>query len=340
MRSMTHITKDIAIIGAGPSGLFTIFEAGMLGYSCAIIDSLPQAGGQLTELYPEKPIYDIPGYPSILAGELANKLKEQAAPFDPAYVLGDAAASAARTEDGFSLQAGDTTVGAKVIVIAAGGGLFAPRKPVLEGLSDFEGKSVFYAVKDKQKFADKTITIAGGGDSAVDWAVALAPIAKHVHVVHRREDFRAAEETVSQMKALAEEGKITLHTSSQVKALSGTEGELESLTLAPFKQDEITLESDALLCFYGLKPELGPIANWGIELDEMKKISVDPATMKTNVDGILAIGDMCNYPGKLSLILTGFAEGAIAAKTAQSLIDPDKKFKLVYSTSKGVPENS
>lgn len=337
---MTHLEKDIAIIGAGPSGLFTVFEAGMLGYSCAVVDSLPQAGGQLTELYPEKPIYDIPGYPTILAGELAEKLLEQAAPFAPTYVLGSPATALKRTEAGFELTAGATTIHAKVLVIAAGGGMFAPRKPALENLEDFEASSIFYAVKDKQAFAGKTLAIAGGGDSAVDWAVALAPLAKHVHVIHRRDDFRAAEETVSQMKDLAAKGLITIHTGCQLKDLHGKNGALNTLTLARFKEDDYQIEAENLLCFFGLKPELGPLESWGLELDPSKKIAVDPATMATNQTGILAIGDMCIYPGKLSLILTGFAEAALAAKTAQQLINPEKKFKLIYSTSKGVPENN
>lgn len=332
----TH-NVDIAVIGAGPAGLFTVFEAGFLGYTCAVMDSLPQVGGQLAELYPEKPIYDIPGHPTILAGELVEKLKEQIAPYAPQFVLNSPVDEVVRTENGFSLHAAENTVNAKVIVIAAGGGVFTPRKPAIERLEEFEATSVFYAVKNKSQFDGKELVIAGGGDSAVDWAVALAESAKHVHVVHRRADFRAAEDTVQKMHNLAKAGKITLHTPCQMKAVDGAGGQLQKVVIKNFEGEQTEIAADALLCFFGLLPTLGPIEKWGVDLAQ-KKITVNPATMQTNQKGILAVGDIADYTGKISLILVGFAEAAIAAKTAQSLIDPDKKFKLVYSTSKGVPQ--
>ena len=332
---MTTHSTDIAIIGAGPSGLFMVFEAGFLGYKCTVIDSLPEVGGQLAALYPEKPIYDIPGYPSILAGELVEKLVEQAAPYDPTYLLNNPVTDLEETEDGFRLKSGDETVEAKVIVLAGGGGVFTPRKPKLEHLEEFEENCISYAVKQKDQFKDQNIVIAGGGDSAADWAVELAKIVKHVHVVHRRPDFRAAEETVRQMHELAENGNITLHTPSQLKELIGENGQLSHIKIADFDENQTTLEADHLLCFFGLIPALGAVADWGLEL-ESKKICVTQSTASTNKKGILAIGDIAAYEGKIPLILTGFSEAAIAAKTAQSIIDPDKKFKVVYSTSKGV----
>jgi len=332
---MNDYKTDILVIGAGPAGLFSVFEAGMMGYKCIVVDSLPQTGGQLTELYPEKPIYDIPGFLTILAGELAANLKEQADQFKPTYLLNEMVEGLEKTEEGFVATAGENKIECKVVFIAAGGGMFSPRKPPLENLSDYENKSVFYAVKNKQQFTGKKVAIAGGGDSAVDWAVELSPIAKEVHVIHRREDFRAAEETVAKMHELAKNGNVKLHTSNQLKELHGENGELSSITLASIKEDDKNLKADSLLCFFGLKPTLGALENWGLTI-EKKKVIVEPVTMKTNVNGILCFGDMAHYEGKMELILTGFAEAANACKTAQHIINPEKKFKLIYSTSKGV----
>lgn len=328
-------TADIAIIGAGPVGLFTVFEAGYLGYSCAVLDSLPEIGGQLTALYPEKPIYDIPGCPSILAGELIDRLAEQAAPFAPQYILGDPVNDIKKTNDGFELIAGGKKIHAKVICIAGGMGVFTPRKPPLPHLEEFEAHSVHYAVREKSRFAGKTLVIAGGGDSAADWAVELASLAEHIHLVHRRDEFRAADATVKRIYALADEGKITLHTFSQLKAIEGDAGHLKKVTISHMNEGDRTVDADDLLCFFGLAPSLGPIASWGVDIAG-KKVAVKAETMETTQPGILAVGDITDYPGKLDLILTGFAEAAIAAKTAQGIIDPDKKFKLIYSTSKGV----
>ena len=333
---MPHpVTTDIAIIGAGPVGIFTVFEMGLLGYRCVLLDSLAQAGGQLTELYPEKPIYDIPGFPTVLAGEIITHLQAQAAPFKPQYLLGEAVSHLSGQAGAFALHAGEHTVHAKVVVIAAGAGVFSPRKPPLPNLAEFEGKSVFFAVKNKQQLAGKTVVIAGGGDSATDWAVELHRLGAQVHLVHRRDDFRGAPATVDQLRQLAAAGKIHLHTPYQVSALHGTAGQLTHVTLTDLNGQAQSCAADALLCFFGLAPSLGPIAQWGLQTTS-KKVVVDPATMATTTAGILAVGDITDYPGKLDLILTGFAEAAIAAKTAQSLIDPQKKFKLVYTTSSGV----
>jgi thioredoxin reductase (NADPH) len=328
---MKKTAVDIAIIGAGPSGLFMVFEAGFLGYRCAVIDALPQTGGQLTELYPEKPIYDIPGHPEILAGDLIKKLEQQAAPFAPTYLLGAPVQTLEKTEDGFILETRNAQVTAKVVIIAGGNGMFTPRKPALENLDAFEETSLFYAVRDKEPFRNQEVAIAGGGDSAADWAVELASIARHVHVVHRRADFRAAEATVNKMRALVKEEKMTLHTQTQLHGLQGENGQLNSLTIADMDGKLTTLHASRLLCCFGLAPNPGPFASWGLKLDG-KQIATDPITQKTNIDGILAIGDMARYEGKMGLILVGFAEAALAAKTAQSLIDPDKKFRLQYST--------
>lgn len=334
---MKTFETDIAVIGSGPVGLFTVFEAGMAGYSCCVIDSLDEIGGQLSALYPEKPIYDIPGHPKVLAQELVQKLEAQAAPFKPEYVLGHAVSTFEKDENGhFTLTAGENTIKARSVCLAAGGGMFAPRKPPLDNIEQFEGESVFYAVRGKERFKDEVIVIAGGGDSAADWAVELAAIAKHVHVIHRRAQFRAAEETVKQLHDLAENGNITIHTPCQLKGLNGEGKKLEQVTIADLDGNETTIDASKLLCFFGISPSLGPVANWGLDMDK-KVVNVDPTTMKTNIDGICAAGDIAGYGHKLHLILTGFAESALAIKTLQGYMDPDKKFKVQFSTSKGVP---
>lgn len=331
-----HIT-DIAVIGAGPVGLFMIFEAGFLGYKCAVIDSLPEIGGQLSALYPEKPIYDIPGFPSVLAGELIANLEKQAEPFSPSYFLGYPVSTVEKQADGtFFVQAGPQQIQAKVVIIAGGMGVFTPRRPPLADLEKYENTSVFYAVRDRSKLNGKRLVIAGGGDSAADWAVELAPHAAHVDVIHRRDSFRAADDTVRKMHELRDAGKITIHTPYQLHSLEGEGAQIKHVTVADTEGNTRTLEADTLLCFFGLSPALGPITEWDIDLNG-KKISVVPDTMQTTQEGILAIGDITDYPGKLDLILTGFAEAAIAAKTAQGIISPEKRFKLVYTTSRGLP---
>ncbi|MCA3243810.1 MAG: NAD(P)/FAD-dependent oxidoreductase [Alphaproteobacteria bacterium] len=342
---MADFTTDVAIIGAGPSGLFMVFEAGFLGYRAVVLDSLPQVGGQLAALYPEKPIYDVPGHPHILAGDLVAKLQQQAAPYQPTYLLHEAVTDLYALPDdaGFLLtRAGGQTVQARVVVVAGGGGLFAPRKPAgLANLAAYEATgSVAYAITNKAKFADQTIVLAGGGDSAVDWAVELAShpthAAAHVHVVHRRAEFRAAEATVAQMLALADQGKITLHTPYELKELHGPNGHLERLTLADPNGVTRAVEASALVCCFGLQPQAGALESWNLGL-ERGIIPVDRTTMQTRRPGLLCIGDMAGYEGKVPLILTGFAEAAVAAKTCQAILNPEKKFKVQYSTSKGVP---
>lgn len=328
---MEKIERDVAIIGAGPSGLFAVFECGFLGYSSVVIDALPQAGGQLAALYPEKPIYDIPGYPDILAGELVEKLQQQIAPFHPVYTLGHPVDALEEADGTFTLRTKKAEIQAKVVIIAGGHGMFTPRKPQLDNLATYEDSGcVQYAITNKAQLAGKNVVIAGGGDSAVDWANLLADTANHVHVVHRRPDFRAAEASVQQMH---QHHNVSLHTPFQLHALEGTEGQLASVTIKNAASDATeVLTADHLLCFFGMAPNPGPFADWGLTL-EGKRIQTEPVTQKTTRHGILAIGDMAAYPGKMGLILVGFAEAAQAAKAVQSIIDPDKKFKLQYSTS-------
>ncbi len=338
---MPDFTTDVAIIGAGPAGLFMVFEAGFMGYKAVVLDSLPQVGGQLTALYPEKPIYDAPGHPYILAADLIKNLQQQAAPYQPTYLLHEAVTDLQELPDntGFMLtRANGQTVQAKVVIIAGGGGLFAPRKPAgLANLPEFEASgAVSYAITHKAKFTGQTIVIAGGGDSAVDWAIELASLAQHVHVVHRRTDFRAAEASLAQLQAHVQAGQVTLHTPTEIAALHGEDGHLTSLTLTDPNGQPTTLAATALVCCFGLQPQVGALEGWDLGL-ERGTITVDRTTMQTRRKGLLCIGDMAAYEGKVPLILTGFAEAAVAAKTCQALIHPEKKYKVQYSTSKGVP---
>jgi len=338
-KAMRNHQTDVAIIGAGPSGLFMVFEAGFLGYRAVVMDALPQVGGQLAALYPEKPIYDIPGHPAILAGQLVEQLATQCAPYNPTYLLGEPVEHVeGDAATGFTLKTANHTVQARAIVIAGGGGMFTPRKPAqLENLGHFEASgAVRYAITQKHGLAGQVVVLAGGGDSAVDWAVELAGIASHVHVVHRRNDFRAAEATVEEMRRLVEKGKITLHTPCQLSALEGDAGHLRAVTVTNLEGEQARIEATQLVCCFGLAPNVGPMENWGLGL-ERGIVPVERATMQTNRPGLLCIGDMAGYEGKVALILTGFAEAAVAAKTIQSIINPEKKFKVQYSTSKGVP---
>ncbi len=333
-----RLVADVAIIGAGPSGLFMVFEAGFLGYKAVVLDALPQVGGQLAALYPEKPIYDVPGHPAILAGELVEKLKTQCAPYEPTYLLGEPVLDLIDQNGTFTLKTASHTVEARAVVIAGGGGMFTPRKPTqLSNLAEFEAThSVRYAITQKHELAGQQVVLAGGGDSAVDWAVELAHIAGHVHVVHRRADFRAAEATVAEMMRLVDAGKITLHTPYQLQELKGTDGKLESVALADLDGNIREVQASQLVCCFGLAPNVGPMADWGLGL-ERGIVPVDRTTMMTNRKGLLCIGDMAGYEGKVALILTGFAEAAVAAKTLQALLNPERKFKVQYSTSKGIP---
>jgi thioredoxin reductase (NADPH) len=328
---------DVAIVGAGPVGLFAVFECGMLGLTSAVIDALETAGGQCAALYPEKPIFDIPGYPVIDAAGLVAKLEEQAAPFKPRLVLGRRVEALARDGvDWLLTTAAGEAVRARAVFVAAGAGAFGPNRPPLAHLADYEGKSVFYLVKRREDFRGKRVVIAGGGDSAVDWALSLAEVA-HVAVVHRREKFRAAPESVARLKALAAAGKVELVVPFQLAALVGKGGGvLTAVTVEDFDGRRRDLPADVLLPLFGLAASLGPIAEWGVAL-ERHQIAVDPASCETNQPGIYAIGDVAAYPGKLKLILTGFAEAARAAHSAYHRCRPGAALHWEYSTTKGVP---
>lgn len=330
---------DAVIIGAGPVGLFAVFELGMLGIKSHLVDALDEAGGQCTALYPEKPIYDIPGFPRIDAGQLIANLEEQARPFHPVHHLGQQVTGiAGDAETGFTVTTSKgVAIACKVIVIAAGGGAFGPNRPPLAGLDAYEGKSVFYLIKRREDFRDRRIVIGGGGDSAVDWAVSLAPIAAKVYVVHRRDKFRAAPEMVRRLHDLAEAGSIELVTPFQLAGLDGTDGQLTAIRVKDLDGNERVLEADRLLPFYGLANTLGPIADWGLDLHK-HQVTVDSATCETSRPGIYAIGDIADYPGKLKLILQGFADAAAAAHAAHGRVFPDRALHFEYSTTKGVTE--
>ena len=330
------ITTDVAIIGAGPAGLFAVFECGMLKMRCVLIDTLEATGGQCGALYPEKPIYDVPAYPSILAGELIERLEAQAAPFTPVKLLAQRVDALARDGEGFVLTtSAGNTVHAKAVLIAAGAGAFGPNRPPLEGLAAYEATgAVRYMVSRREEFRGKRVVIAGGGDSAVDWALSLKDLA-HVTMVHRRPKFRAAPESAAQLEAAAAAGQIEMAVPYQLHGLEGAEGRLSAVVLATLKGEEKRVEADHLLAFFGLSMELGPIADWGLGL-EKHHIVVQAATCETNIPGIHAIGDIATYPGKLKLILQGFSEAAMAAHAIHPRVFPGEALHFEYSTSKGV----
>lgn len=328
---------DIAVIGAGPVGLFAVFEAGMLKMRCHVIDALDATGGQCTALYPEKPIYDIPGHPAIAAGDLIDRLVEQAAPFVPVYHLSQQVETLAAIDGGFRLTtSAGLTLEAKAVFVAGGCGAFGPNRPPLAGIESYEGKSLFYFVKRKDELRGKRVVIAGGGDSAVDWAIALAGTAARVSVVHRRDKFRAAPESAKRLRDLAESGAIELVVPYQLDGLEGADGQLSAVVVKDLDGKTRHLAADILLPFFGLSMNLGPIAKWGLSL-ERNHIAVTPSTCATSVPGIFAIGDIANYPGKLKLILSGFAEAALAAHAAYPLVHPGEALHFEYSTTSGVP---
>jgi len=331
-------TRDVAIIGAGPVGLFAVFECGMMGMSCHVIDSLPEIGGQCNALYPEKPIYDIPAYPMIEAGKLIENLQAQAEPFKPLYHLNQQVVSLSNNDAIWSVKTSTGTIlQARSIIIAAGAGAFGPNRPPLKDIEDFEGTSVFYMVKNKQNFKDKNIVIAGGGDSAVDWAIALSEIAKSVQIVHRREKFRALPESLEKLQALSKAGKIDILTPYQLSRLEGGNKKLTNVFVKDKVGAEIPLKADVLLPFFGLSTNLGPIQEWNLDLDG-NEISVHPTTAQTNIDGIYAIGDIATYEHKKKFILTGFSEAAFAAHHIHEQLYPDAPDHFEYSTTKGVPK--
>lgn len=332
------ITTDILIIGAGPTALFAVFEAGLLKLKCHLIDALPQVGGQCSEIYPKKPIYDIPGFPEVLAGDLVANLMEQIKPFQPGFTLGERAQTIEKSEDGTFIVTTNkgTKHHAPIVAIAGGLGSFEPRKPLLENLAKFEDNGVAYIIKDPEVYRDKKVVIAGGGDSALDWSIFLADVAAEVTLVHRRNEFRGALDSVEKVQKLKNEGRINLITPSEIVRLNGTDV-LESVSIKKNNVEElITLEVDHFIPLFGLSPKLGPIGDWGLEI-EKNAIKVDNTLdYQTNIPGVYAIGDVNTYPGKLKLILCGFHEATLMCQSAYQRIFPDKKYVMKYTTVGGV----
>tara|TARA_B100001057_G_C22818104_1_gene938287 strand:- start:131 stop:1183 length:1053 start_codon:yes stop_codon:yes gene_type:complete len=329
------IKTDIIIIGAGPTGLFTVFEAGLLKLKCHLIDALAQPGGQCSEIYPKKPIYDIPAYPEILAGDLTEKLLEQIKQFQPGFTLGERAEEI--TKDDNNIFTVTTNKGTKhqapVVAIAGGLGSFEPRKPQLENLEKFEDNGIEYIIKDPEIYRDKKVVIAGGGDSALDWSIFLANINADVTLVHRRNEFRGALDSVEKVRELKNQNKINLITPAEIIKLKGDE-KLRSVTVSQ-NDNQYEIEVDHFIPLFGLSPKLGPIANWGLEI-EKNAIKVDTYDYQTNVPGIFAIGDINIYPGKLKLILCGFHEATLMCQSAYKIINPGKKYVLKYTTVSGI----
>jgi thioredoxin reductase (NADPH) len=332
------IETDLTIIGAGPVGLFAIFEAGLLKLRCHLIDYLPQPGGQLSEIYPKKPIYDIPGYPTILAQELVDNLLKQAEPFKPTFTLGERVEGLQKNGDRDFVVTTNmgTKVHSKAVVIAGGLGCFEPRKPEVEGLSEFEnGKGIAYMILDPEKYRDTKMVLAGGGDSALDWTIFLSDIVKELTLVHRSESFRGAPDSVNKVMRLAEDGKINLLLNSGLNSISGN-GVLQTVTVENLKTKALqTISADYLIPLFGLSPKLGPIENWGLNLDK-NAIEVNTEDYSTNVEGLYAIGDINTYKNKLKLILCGFHEAAIMCHSAYKYINPGIKYTMKYTTVNGV----
>jgi thioredoxin reductase (NADPH) len=325
------VQTDVAIIGAGPVGLFAVFELGLLDLKAHLIDILDRPGGQCAELYPEKPIYDIPGYPEISAQGLVDKLMEQIRPFEPTFQFGEMVTELERTEGGFRLRTdGGSTVTAKVLVIAAGGGSFQPKRPPIPGIEAYEGRSVFYSVRRMEEFRGHDLLIVGGGDSALDWTLNLQPVANSLTLVHRRPEFRAAPDSVKKMFALRDEGKLAFQ-QGQVRELVGADGALEA-AIVKGPDGDVEVRADRMLPFFGLTMKLGPIADWGLDLHE-NLIPVDTEKFETSEPGIFAIGDINWYPGKLKLILSGFHEAALMAQAAKRIVHPNERVVFQYTTS-------
>lgn len=331
------IKTDILIIGAGPVGMFAVFEAGLLKLRCHLIDALPQEGGQCSEIYPKKPIYDIPGFPEVLAGDLITNLAEQIKPFEPTYTLGERAEIIEKLEDNTFVVTTNkgTKHSAPIIFIAGGLGSFEPRKPPIPNIKDFEDKGVEYIIRDPEIYRDKRVVIAGGGDSALDWAVFLTNVASEVSLVHRRNEFRGALDSVEKVEKLYHEGKINLITEAEVKEIRGEE-KVESLLIKHKIKGDIIKDTDHFIPLFGLSPKLGPIANWGLEIQKNAIVVNNALDYQTNIPGIFAIGDVNTYPGKLKLILCGFHEATIAVQYAYNIIFPDKRYVMKYTTVKGV----
>lgn len=331
------ITTDLLIIGAGPTGLFAVFEAGLLKIKCHIIDALPQPGGQLAELYPKKPIFDIPGYPSVGAGELIDNLMEQIKQFEPGFTLSETAVSLKKIDnEWFEVVTNKGTIHrTKAVAIAGGLGTFEPRKPEIENVADYEEKGVEYFIKDPELFRDKRVVIAGGGDSALDWSIFLSNVAKEVTLIHRRNEFRGALDSVEKVQELKNQGKINLITPAEVVTLKGN-GHIEAISVKKEGEEAFDLQTDYFIPLFGLTPKLGPLTEWGLEI-EKNAIKVDNSyDYQTNIEGVYAIGDINTYPGKLKLILCGFHEATLMCQSVYNRLYPNKKYILKYTTVSGV----
>ncbi|MGB3466698.1 MAG: NAD(P)/FAD-dependent oxidoreductase [Cyclobacteriaceae bacterium] len=331
------VSTDLCIIGAGPVGLFAVFEAGLLKMRCHLIDVLPQPGGQLSEIYPKKPIYDIPGYPEVKAQELVDNLMKQIEPFNPGFTLGERVEQLRKEDDGtFTVISEDNTeISCKAVVIAGGLGCFEPRKPALANLESFEKHGVDYMVKDPEKYRDRKIVIAGGGDSALDWTIYLAELASELTLVHRNATFRGAPDSAEKVFDLAKAGKINLLLNSNLNDVRGN-GSLQQVDIINKEKEVTTINTDNLIPLFGLSPKLGPIADWNLNIDK-NAIEVDTFDYSTNIEGIFAIGDINTYPGKLKLILCGFHEAALMCQSAFKFVYPDKKLSFKYTTVSGAP---
>ena len=328
------IKTDVLIIGAGPAGLFAVFELGLLDIKAHLVDILDKPGGQCAELYPEKPIYDIPALPIVSGQGLVDALMAQIKPFGPEFHLGEMVETIEKIGDPLFRVTTDTgkVFEVKVVVVGAGGGSFQPKRPPIAGIEAYEGKSVFYAVRQMEKFRGKNLLIVGGGDSALDWTLNLQPIAGQLTLLHRRDDFRAAPDSVNKMRAMVADKKMDF-VLGQVMSLEGDNGQVTTATVKGGKGEMSSIACDAVLPFFGLTMKLGPVANWGIALDEENLMPVDTEKFETNVPGIFAIGDINSYPGKLKLILSGFHEAALMAQRAHHYVYPDKKLTFQYTTS-------
>ena len=331
------IESDILIIGAGPTGLFAVFEAGLLKMKCHLIDALPQVGGQCSELYPKKPIYDIPAYPEILAGDLTEKLMEQCKQFEAGFTLGERAETIEKQADGAFIVTTNkgTKHKAPVVAIAGGLGSFEPRKPQLDNIAFYEDKGVAYIIKDPEVYRDKKVVISGGGDSALDWSIFLSEVASEVTLIHRRNEFRGALDSVDKVQQLKDNGKINIITPAEVTALIG-KNQLEAIEVTKSGEQPVRIETDCFMPLFGLSPKLGPIADWGLEI-EKNAIKVNNALdYQTNIPGVFAVGDVNTYPGKLKLILCGFHEATLMCQAAYQIINPGKRYVLKYTTVSGI----
>ena len=333
---MKKINTDILIVGAGPVGLFTVFELGQLGMKSCVVDSLQEIGGQCTALYPDKPIYDIPAFSSITADELIKNIKKQIDPFDPIILTNQKVETLEKSNEIFEVTTSEKNlIRSKCIIIAAGNGAFGPNRPPLDNIESYENKTVFYHIKDKSIFKEKTVAIAGGGDSAVDWAIELSEKCKKIFFIHRRTKLRAAPNNVEILYDLEKKGKIDMIIPYQLDLINGSNGVIENIVVKDLENNKKKLQVDYFLPFFGLSTNLGPIKDWEIEL-EKNIVKVDQETCETNLQGIFAIGDVCTYPGKLKLILTGFSEAAVASHNCFKRINPEKVLHFEYSTTKGI----